>query len=245
MDETSTTTAPGPSRGRGRGSHKSRGGLGKYLRARGRGRGRGRGAVFTERLLFEGEQEAELDEDELKELQQKYSKRDLGTNADRYVEPEPELDSEGEAIVEPEVDLSAFLERQRLSESSGPLSSPRQPDEDDDIDHSLEQHTARPQALANTKKGKVQHIDWDTSLEELSREKANADATRELKERFRAATANQKARASAQGHKPIPSKKERDKHVRTVEAPALPTDPPKPEKSAKENMEDFLDDLLG
>lgn len=88
-------------RGRGRGSHKSRGGLGKYLRARGRGRGRGLGrpAVFSERLLLEGEQAAELDEEEAEELQQKFSRRQLGTNADRYVEPEPELDSEGMIVV--------------------------------------------------------------------------------------------------------------------------------------------------
>lgn len=30
-----------------------------------------------------------------------------------------------------------------------------------------------------------------------------------------------------------------------IEAPALPTDAPLPPKSEKENMEDFLDDLLG
>lgn len=88
--ESSTTPA---NRGRGRG--KSRGGLGKYLRARGRGRGRGRGAVWNERLLLEGEQEAEVDEEEAKEFERKYSRRQLGSNADRYAEPEPELDSEG------------------------------------------------------------------------------------------------------------------------------------------------------
>ena len=93
----SEVSEPGPSstRGRGRGSHKSRGGLGKYLRARGRGRGRGRPAVFQERLLLEGEQVEELDDEEAQELQQRYSRRQLGTNADRYVEPEPELDSDG------------------------------------------------------------------------------------------------------------------------------------------------------
>ena len=44
---------------------------------------------------LEGEEEAELDEEEQKELAQKYARRQLGTNADRYVESDPELDSEG------------------------------------------------------------------------------------------------------------------------------------------------------
>ena len=81
-----------PTRGRGRG--RSRGGLGKYLRARGR-RGGGRPAEFKTRLRLEGDAPVELDEEEALELQAKYSRRHLGTNADRYVEPEPELDSDG------------------------------------------------------------------------------------------------------------------------------------------------------
>lgn len=93
MDGQPSSEASAPTRGRGRG--KSRGGLGKYLRARGRGRGRGRPAQFTTRLVLEDEQEVELDEEELKEMQQKYSRRQLGTNADRYAEPEPELGSDG------------------------------------------------------------------------------------------------------------------------------------------------------
>lgn len=91
--DTPDSSMPSPSRGRGRG--KSRGGLGKYLRARGRGRGRGRPAEFGKRLVLEDEQEAELDEEEAKELEKKYSRRQLGTNADRYAESEPELDSDG------------------------------------------------------------------------------------------------------------------------------------------------------
>jgi hypothetical protein len=79
-----------PHRGR-----KSRGGLGKYLRSRGRGRGRGRVAEFTERLYLEGDRPAELDEEDAVEIQQKYSRRQLGTNADRYKEEEPELGSDG------------------------------------------------------------------------------------------------------------------------------------------------------
>lgn len=96
MDSTETS---GSSSGRGRGRGKSRGGLGKYLRARGRGRGRGRPAEFAKRLLLEDEQEVQLDQEEAKdyekEMQTKYGRRQLGTNADRYVEPEPELGSDG------------------------------------------------------------------------------------------------------------------------------------------------------
>jgi hypothetical protein len=79
------------SRGRG----KSRGGLGKYLRARGR-RGGGRPAEFRERLVLEGERPDEEDEEEAEEREKKYSRRQLGTNADRYKEEEPELGSDGE-----------------------------------------------------------------------------------------------------------------------------------------------------
>ncbi|KAK7680874.1 hypothetical protein QCA50_016184 [Cerrena zonata] len=239
----SSQAEPGPSssRGRGRGSHKSRGGLGKYLRARGRGGGRGRPAVFQERLLLEGEQNAELDEEEVQELQQKFSRRQLGTNADRYAEPEPELDSEGEEIVEPEVDLSSFLERQRLSEGQPHTTIVVEEEDDSDIDTSLALHGLTPQAVANSKKGKVQQIEWDESLETLRREKANADATRELKERFRARTAAQRGRGTTK--KPSVRTNAKDKEY--VDAPALPTDTPKPEKSDKQNMEEFLDDLLG
>lgn len=92
-----TTTQPTVARGRGRG--KSRGGLGKYLRARGRGRGSGRPAEFSTRLVLEGERRPSLTEEEeaelAKELAEKYSRRQLGTNADRYKEEEPELDSDG------------------------------------------------------------------------------------------------------------------------------------------------------
>ena len=52
--------------------------------------------------MLEGEAQVELDEEEQKELEkelaQKYGRRQLGTNADRYVEPEAELDSEGKFI---------------------------------------------------------------------------------------------------------------------------------------------------
>lgn len=98
MDPPPATIDSNGTRGRGRGN--SRGGLGKYLRARGRGRGRGRPAEFGNRLLLEGEQLQDLDPESeeaiaAREYQQRFSKRQLGSNADRYAEPEPELNSDG------------------------------------------------------------------------------------------------------------------------------------------------------
>ena len=95
MADEGTSTADGASRGRGRGRGKSRGGLGKYLRSRGRGRGYGRPAEFTKRLVLEDEEDVELDQEKAEELHRKYGRRQLGSNADRYVEPEPELGSDG------------------------------------------------------------------------------------------------------------------------------------------------------
>ena len=101
MSESSdkSSGAPVNERGRGRGRGRSRGGLGKYLRARGRGRGQGRPAIFNERLLLEGEGvEDDEDEEEAATRTAKYSRRQLGTNADRYAEPEPELNSDGQSL---------------------------------------------------------------------------------------------------------------------------------------------------
>ncbi|KZT69397.1 hypothetical protein DAEQUDRAFT_745231 [Daedalea quercina L-15889] len=234
MESEPSSSNTSATRGRGRG--KSRGGLGKYLRARGRGRGRGRPAVFGQRLLLEGEMPEEVDEEELAELQKKYARRQLGTNEERYKEPEPELDSEGEEIEEPEVDLSAFLERQRLSaqESSAPP-----PEEDPEIDATVASMLpGRQGAEPPSKKGKVQQIEWDESLEELSREKAAAEAKWDLKSRFRASTATQRGAPTSRGR----GRGRGKQHV--IEAPPLPTDQT-PQKSEKEDMQDFLDDLLG
>lgn len=89
----SSTTTPTTDRGRGRG--KSRGGLGKYLRAKGR-RGSGRPAEWGKRLVLDGEGEVDPEElEEIEEQRKKYSRRELGTNADRYQDEEPVLDSDG------------------------------------------------------------------------------------------------------------------------------------------------------
>ncbi|PPQ96633.1 hypothetical protein CVT26_010673 [Gymnopilus dilepis] len=237
--------AESSSRGRGRGRGKSRGGLGKYLRTRGRGRGRGRPAEFSTRLLLEGEGKEQLTEEEeaeiAKEMAAKYGRRRLGTNADRYKEEEPELDSDGEPIVEPEVDLSSFLERQRISDEAGPslrLAEKKDYDEND-VDTSLAHITSNPSLLpsqASLKKGKVEQISWDAELDEMTREKQAAEATWDLKSRFR-------AKSDKLRTKPITPTSARP---RKDEAPALPLPEgaqPKP-KNQMEEMEDFLDELL-
>lgn len=85
----------------------------------------------------------------------------------------------GEEIKEPEVDLSAFLERQRLSDSAPALSGgPDAPEDEDEIDHSLAHITSQRQSAFQSKKGRVTTIEWDDSLERMSREKAAAEANR-------------------------------------------------------------------
>ena len=89
----SASRGRGGDRGRG-----NRGGLGKHLRAKGR-RGTGRPAEWKSRLLLEGEGPDDEDDEEAREareeMSRKYARRQLGSNADRYQEEEPELDSEG------------------------------------------------------------------------------------------------------------------------------------------------------
>ena len=58
--------------------------------------------MFRERLLLEGEQPDELNEEEVAELEAHYAKRTLSSNADRYEEREPEIGSDG-TIVSPTV----------------------------------------------------------------------------------------------------------------------------------------------
>ncbi|CAA7264000.1 unnamed protein product [Cyclocybe aegerita] len=235
-------------RGRGRGRGKSRGGLGKYLRARGRGRGMGRPAQFTERLLLEGEGKPSLTEEEeaelAKELREKYSRRNLGTNADRYKEEQPELDSDGEPILEPEVDLSSFLEKQRISEDVGPtLKVAEAKDYDEaDVDTSLAHISSNPTRYkleALSKKGKVEQIEWDGELDQMSKEKKAAEATWDLKDRF-------KAKSEKLRTKPVTptTTSARRKQGEYQEAPALPLPDGVKPKSQMEEMEDFLDELL-
>lgn len=144
------------------------------------------------------------------------------------------MDSDGEEIREPEVDLSSFLARQRLSDVSETTVVALAQVDDDDIDHELAHISSHRVPPSTSQKGRIQAIEWDAELEEMSREKAAADASRDLKARFRAKSEKLKA-------KPLFSRvtKQDDKYS---EAPALPNDTPR--KTPKVEMEDFLDDLL-
>jgi len=81
----------------------------------------------------------------------------------------------GEEQQEPEVDLSGFLARQNLSSDLDPVTE--QPDDQEEVDHSLAHlSTTASRPNQQSKKGKVQSIAWDKDLEEMSREKALAEA---------------------------------------------------------------------
>ncbi|KAJ7107826.1 hypothetical protein C8R44DRAFT_834214 [Mycena epipterygia] len=233
MSESESSAPHSITRGRGRG--KSRGGLGKYLRAR---------AEFGKRLVLEGEEASAEDEEAAEraaELAQKFSRRNLGTNADRYAEPEPVLDSDGEPVVEPEVDLSAFLEKQRIEDALRSSVVARDPasEDDDDVDHSLAHISSGGVRPVVSRKGKVEEIEWDEELDALERDKTSAEAIWDLKTRFRAKS--EKLRKSA-----VTAGRERKPGPTYVEAPPLPladgSQPPP--KDPKDDMQDFLDDLL-
>ena len=86
MEASNSTEATGSaaslSRGRGRG----RGGVGKYLRARGR-----RGPVLrAEWGKRDNGDEDDADSEEERMQRAKYSRREMTSNADRYIEPEPD-----------------------------------------------------------------------------------------------------------------------------------------------------------
>jgi hypothetical protein len=127
MLDASPQTQESQIRGRGRGRGRSRGGLGKYLRARGRG-GRGRPAEFTTRLVLEGEKPEEETEEEVAERNRKFSRRELGSNADRYLEPEPEVGSDGKSTILFLIEFKSLFTFDRRTHSrtrSGSLRFPR------------------------------------------------------------------------------------------------------------------------
>lgn len=88
----------------------------------------------------------------------------------------------GEPIVEPEVDLSNLLERQRLADDTGLPSIPgasKDDKDDEDVDTSLAHISSYPPRLgsqATSKKGKVEQIVWDEELDRMNREKKAAEA---------------------------------------------------------------------
>ena len=86
----------------------------------------------------------------------------------------------GEEIKEPDVDLSEFLAHQNLDDAAGPniLALGTEPDEEE-VDHSLAHLMPRgSQSAHKSVKGRVQTIEWDEELENMSRDKAAADANR-------------------------------------------------------------------
>ncbi|KAG8922795.1 hypothetical protein FRC02_011613 [Tulasnella sp. 418] len=172
------STSP-PTRSRGR----SRGGRGKAIRARGRG-GRGRAAEFAPRLVLEHEQNLDDEEEEerQREIREKYAKRELASNAHRYEDP-PEDENAEDVEPEPEVDLSSFIEKQKLSDASSPILSLSSgntkkigPDiDDDDIDHTLD-HLFPSSSKSHNNKGKHEVIEWDEEVEAMKQAKEQAEA---------------------------------------------------------------------
>jgi hypothetical protein len=86
--------------------------------------------------------------------------------------------SSGEEIREPEVDLSSFLARQRLSDLSETTVVAVAQVADDDVDHELAHISSHRVPPPTSQKGRIQAIEWDAELEKMSREKAAADASR-------------------------------------------------------------------
>ncbi|KAI9456125.1 hypothetical protein BJY52DRAFT_1121345 [Lactarius psammicola] len=241
----SQSSSHSPFHPRGSARARSRGGLGKYLRARGRGHRGGRPAEFKERLLLECERPDELSEDESAEQDARYAKRALRTNADRYEEPEPEIGSDGQPIADLEVDMSAFIARQRLEDPSRPLFGQATTDDDDDVDPSLAHINPNSSDKRPSTKGKVQQIEWDASLEEMEHNKNAAQARSDMKGRLRASAARQMGKTATREHAGRQgSRLFLSRNVFFTNAPPLPGDPSLPAKSPRAEMEDFLDNLL-
>jgi len=102
-----------------------------------------------------------------------YTDPDVGFLIARYCDT-------GEEIKDPEVDLSNFLARQRLDDTAGPsIPKPTTEPDEGEVDHSLAH--LKPvglQSAHKSMKGRVQAMEWDEELENMSREKAVADANR-------------------------------------------------------------------
>ncbi|KAG8907615.1 hypothetical protein FRB99_003311 [Tulasnella sp. 403] len=214
---------------------RGRSGRGKALRARGK-KSFGRPATFGERLLLpedkphggrEGKEGEEGSEGEEQNDQARYARRQLVSNAHRYDEPEPETDENGEDIEEPEVDLSTFLQKQRLTENVEEV--------DDDIDHSLDDIYGQPSGRKQVKKGQVQSIPWTEDLATMAQEKSQADAVRELTSRFRAHEKSLKQTARTGDSNNVPPS------LKSPMAPEAQAD----NRDKVISDQDFLDDLLG
>ena len=76
------------------------------------------------------------------------------------------------------MDLSKFLERQRLEDAPESSLSLKPAVDEDDVDYSLAHIGTGDKLEAASRKGRVQQIEWDASLEEMRREKAESEAHR-------------------------------------------------------------------
>ena len=88
----------------------------------------------------------------------------------------------GEPIVEPEVDLSNFLEKQRLADDTDLPTIPgviKDNKDDEDVDTTLSHISSysRPNPQATSKKGKLEQIIWDEEIDRMNRDKKAAEAT--------------------------------------------------------------------
>jgi len=231
MSDTQSSLTPQSARGRGRG--KSRGGLGKYLRASGRGRGRGRPAEFGQRLVLDDEQTVELDEDEVRELQAKYGRRGLSSNAHRYTEPDPDPEDEPE----PEVDLTGFIAKQRATDDQPSLheGDSIQKDDKEETDDSLIQFTSTSglAKAGSNKKGNIQTVEWTDEMETMRQEMQAADAMKDLKSRLQGSSVlrnppHQSNHRQKKGKSPVADRRGENDH----------------DANSHGEMESFLDDLL-
>jgi hypothetical protein len=79
--------------------------------------------------------------------------------------------------VEPEVDLSEFMERQRIAdEASLALALDGKSYDNDEVDTSLAHISSKSIRSPVDRKGKVQQVEWDRELDEMTKEKAAAEA---------------------------------------------------------------------
>ena len=89
----------------------------------------------------------------------------------------------GEPIVEPEVDLSNFLEKQRLADDTDLPTIPGASKDNkdvEDVDTTLAHISSYPSRLnpqATSKKGKLEQIIWDEEIDRMNRDKKAAEAT--------------------------------------------------------------------
>ncbi len=77
----------------------------------------------------------------------------------------------------PQIDLSSFLNRQLNIDVDAPILHTNDID-DDDVDHTLAHISSHGIIDPNHGKGKIEEIEWDNDMDEMTREKAVADANR-------------------------------------------------------------------